>query len=123
MSDSGEPIRFSIPDRPKDDTRKRLGKGLGALLGETRREEPLVVDQSIDSKANSSGTGLANLSVSAIEPLPGVTGLPLVAEKPHLAVGVALAIVPPEGTTILVTLIVLSHWPLARFCRKVASAA
>ena len=71
MSDPADPIRFSIPDRPKDDTRKRLGKGLGALLGETRREEPLVIDQSIDSKANSSGTGLANLPVSAIEPLPG----------------------------------------------------
>lgn len=71
MSDPADPIRFSIPDRPKDDTRKRLGKGLGALLGETRREEPLVIDQSIDSKANSSRTGLANLPVSAIEPLPG----------------------------------------------------
>ncbi|WP_057882186.1 ParB/RepB/Spo0J family partition protein [Tsuneonella troitsensis] len=71
MSDPADPIRFSIPDRPKDDTRKRLGKGLGALLGETRREEPLVIDQSIDSKSNSSRTGLANLPVSAIEPLPG----------------------------------------------------
>ena len=71
MSDPADPIRFSFPDLQKYDTRKRLGKGLGALLGETRREEPLVIDQSIDSKANSSRTGLANLPVSSIEPLPG----------------------------------------------------
>ena len=71
MSDPADPIRFSIPDRPKDDTRKRLGKGLGALLGETRREEPLVVGQTTDNKASSIGSGLASLPVSAIEPLPG----------------------------------------------------
>lgn len=69
MSDPGDPIRFSIPDRPKDDTRKRLGKGLGALLGETRREEPLVTGKGTNT-ASLAG-GLASLPVSAIEPLPG----------------------------------------------------
>ncbi|ANY19006.1 Chromosome-partitioning protein ParB [Tsuneonella dongtanensis] len=71
MSDPTDPIRFSIPDRPKDDTRKRLGKGLGALLGETRREEPLVTSKSDGSSTSSVSGGLASLPVSAIEPLPG----------------------------------------------------
>lgn len=74
MSDSDDPIiRFSIPDRPKGDSKKKLGKGLGALLGESRREEPLVVDRSGSdgqvSEINTS-SGLANLPVSSIEPLP-----------------------------------------------------
>lgn len=74
MSDSTDPIRFSIPDRPKDDTRKRLGKGLGALLGETRREEPLVTgtrDGTAENTATSQRSGLASLAISAIEPHPG----------------------------------------------------
>lgn len=71
MSEPGDPIRFSIPDRPKDDTRKRLGKGLGALLGETRREEPLVTGKRDGGPAAPPSGGLATLPVSAIEPLPG----------------------------------------------------
>jgi ParB family transcriptional regulator, chromosome partitioning protein len=71
MSEPSEPIRFSIPERPKDDTRKRLGKGLGALMGETRREEPLVTGNADGSAASSRSGGLASLPVSAIEPLPG----------------------------------------------------
>lgn len=71
MSESTDPIRFSIPERPKEDSRKRLGKGLGALMGETRREEPLVKGQSGNEAEGSRATGLASLPVSAIEPLPG----------------------------------------------------
>lgn len=77
MSEQGDPIRFSIPDRPKGDTKRKLGRGLGALLGETRREEPLVTTGSAEdaeSRASSavySTAGLASLLVSAIEPLPG----------------------------------------------------
>ncbi|MGN6498612.1 MAG: ParB/RepB/Spo0J family partition protein [Tsuneonella sp.] len=75
MNNPTDPIRFTLPERPKSDTRKKLGKGLGALLGETRREEPLVVgaageDRSADG-APALGSGLAMLSVAAIEPLPG----------------------------------------------------
>jgi len=68
-----DPIRFSIPERPKNDTKKKLGRGLGALMGETRREEPLVVNREAGT-AGSTGQvrdGLANLAVSAIDPLPG----------------------------------------------------
>ena len=76
MSNPTDPIRFSLPERPKDDTRKRLGRGLGALMGETRREEPLVVRDPNASDAPTQSTasvreGLANIAVSAIEPLPG----------------------------------------------------
>jgi ParB family chromosome partitioning protein len=75
MSNPTDPIRFSIPERPKNDTKKKLGRGLGALMGETRREEPLAVrDLNDPSGGEYVGTvrqGLASISVSAIEPLPG----------------------------------------------------
>ncbi len=71
MSEPTDPIRFSIPDRPKEDSRKRLGKGLGALMGETRREEPFVAGRNGEESENSRTSGLASLPVSAIEPLPG----------------------------------------------------
>ncbi|MEX0341682.1 MAG: ParB/RepB/Spo0J family partition protein [Erythrobacter sp.] len=63
------------------DRKKKLGKGLGALLGETRREEPLVQPgntlrsaqpegQSTSSRPPQ-GEGLASIPVADIEPLPG----------------------------------------------------
>jgi ParB family chromosome partitioning protein len=72
MSDP-ETQPFSLPDRPKGDSRKALGRGLGALLGETRREEPLVTNPDNNSAQTNPypTSGLANLPVSAIEPLPG----------------------------------------------------
>eukprot|EP00536_Pseudo-nitzschia_multiseries_P015826 jgi/Psemu1/219215/e_gw1.960.93.1 len=62
------------------DRKKKLGKGLGALLGETRREEPLVRQDSgsgdrspVDhSEPRTAPTeGLASIPVADIEPLPG----------------------------------------------------
>lgn len=61
--------------------RRKLGKGLGALLGETRREEPLVVPHDDDEESVSNGAagtqraqmrgdGLAMLATAAIEPHP-----------------------------------------------------
>jgi ParB family chromosome partitioning protein len=56
--------------------RRKLGKGLGALLGEVRREEPLVrqVDDSATqgsrAAAPPTGDGLASLPVASIEPHP-----------------------------------------------------
>lgn len=72
-----DPIRFSVPDRTAGEAKKRkLGKGLGALLGESRREEPLVRGDVSDGsaegesgEANPAG-GLAMLAVASIEPLP-----------------------------------------------------
>ncbi|MDE1468140.1 ParB/RepB/Spo0J family partition protein [Aurantiacibacter sp. D1-12] len=60
-------------------TRKRkLGKGLGALLGEARREEPLVAtkrpspgnDDSSGSTPDTAADGLATLAIADIEPHP-----------------------------------------------------
>ena len=50
-----------------------LGRGLGALLGEARREEPLVVgargeSQSAAVAGGPNAGGLATLAVSAIRP-------------------------------------------------------
>jgi ParB family chromosome partitioning protein len=53
--------------------RRKLGRGLGALLGETRREEPLVLhgkDLTVEEAASASRDGLATLAVAAIEPHP-----------------------------------------------------
>ena len=76
MSEQGDPIRFSIPDRPKGDPKRKLGRGLGALLGETRREEPLVTTAQSDGNTDAKSaaypsSGLANIAVASIEPLPG----------------------------------------------------
>ena len=62
-------IRMASPRPEVTAKRPALGRGLGALLGESRREEPLV------SAAVLSGTpatsGLAMLAVAAIVPHPG----------------------------------------------------
>lgn len=49
-----------------------LGRGLGALLGESRREEPLVSDGANQQSgaAPAAGTGLAVLAISSIAPHP-----------------------------------------------------
>ena len=77
MSDGAEKSGARTIDR-----KKKLGKGLGALLGETRREEPLVrsgADGGGGQQPGSSGgmgqahptDGLASIPVADIEPLPG----------------------------------------------------
>jgi len=72
---SSDPIRFSVPQRGPADRKKKLGKGLGALMGETKREEPLV--QSGEGSATStdsatrSDSPLKSISIASIEPLPG----------------------------------------------------
>ncbi|WP_435199945.1 ParB/RepB/Spo0J family partition protein [Qipengyuania sp. 902] len=62
------------------DRKKKLGKGLNALLGETRREEPLVKREITGELAPDAspalvqpvdGEGLASIPVADIEPLPG----------------------------------------------------
>ena len=64
------------PDRSK----RKLGRGLGALLGETQREESVVSDEGGtvvsngspqgDGTAVTERTGLAKIPVARIEPLP-----------------------------------------------------
>lgn len=55
-----------------DDKPRRLGRGLGALLGETRREEPLVRREDAPAEAPVPGSSpLRMLALSSIKPLPG----------------------------------------------------
>lgn len=78
---NSDPIRFSVPQRAPGDRKKKLGKGLGALLGETKREEPLVTQtsnkkQGVSAKSTSeseiaSESPLKSLPIASIEPLPG----------------------------------------------------
>lgn len=61
------------------DRKRKLGRGLGALLGEVQREEPLdrsAAAESVNMAAPSEGdavqtSGLANIPVADISPLPG----------------------------------------------------
>ncbi|MFN3863618.1 MAG: ParB/RepB/Spo0J family partition protein [Erythrobacter sp.] len=50
---------------------RRLGKGLGALLGETRREEPLVRRDAPAEAPAPGSTALRMLALATIRPLPG----------------------------------------------------
>jgi len=53
--------------------RRKLGKGLGALLGEARREEPLVTPEAVGVAAPAAprdSSGLASLPLASIEPHP-----------------------------------------------------
>jgi len=70
MSDGND-----IPVRLTAEKPKRLGRGLGALLGETRREEPLVLDREVggaSGEAAAAGSSpLRMVAIAAIKPLPG----------------------------------------------------
>jgi len=50
--------------------RRKLGRGLGALMGDMQREEPLVLDAKPGDSAAKPATGLASLPVASIEPHP-----------------------------------------------------
>lgn len=63
----------TAPQAPIKKKPLALGRGLGALLGETRREEPLVNPATLPQAAGGVGPkdGLALLPVAAIVPHPG----------------------------------------------------
>jgi ParB family chromosome partitioning protein len=75
VSDEEDPARATTLGKPG--APRRLGRGLGALLGETRREEPLVVQQRPGAAVSAPAApavapkdGLASIAVSAIKPHP-----------------------------------------------------
>ncbi|WP_379922991.1 ParB/RepB/Spo0J family partition protein [Erythrobacter sp. R86502] len=73
MNDNvAQPADVNTPAR-SDDKPRRLGRGLGALLGETRREEPLVRrDEGTSTDTPAAGHSLLrNLALASIKPLPG----------------------------------------------------
>lgn len=66
--------------KPSTVQRKKLGRGLGALLGETRRDEPIIrltphlpssEGEEAGERGGGEGGGLHSLAISAISPLPG----------------------------------------------------
>lgn len=61
----------AIPAAPAKRKPMALGRGLGALMGETRREEPLVVQGAEGAATAPAIGGLAMLAVSAIVPDSG----------------------------------------------------
>lgn len=73
---SEEAVARAAPTAEKASSRRRpaaLGRGLGALLGDTRREEPVLpapAGRGGEVPAEQSGAGLAMLAVSDIEPHP-----------------------------------------------------
>ena len=76
MTGSRDSLRISVPGRDVAVDRKRkLGKGLNALLGETRREEPVA--QGNGQEAGDAGVddprsgALRMIPVASIVPLPG----------------------------------------------------
>lgn len=65
-------IRFSVPAVTQSQAKQKakgLGRGLGALLGESRREEPVA--SSGDGVPRSQAGGLAVLAIADITPHPG----------------------------------------------------
>lgn len=68
--DTIQPVDFAAALR--SDKPRRLGKGLGALMGETRREEQLVRrDDAADSSPAPGASSLRMLALAQIKPLPG----------------------------------------------------
>lgn len=62
----------AVTSRTAVEKPRRLGKGLGALLGETRREEPLVRRDDEPAEAPVAGSApLRMLALASIKPLPG----------------------------------------------------
>jgi len=68
-------IRITVPKAEGGAKRPALGRGLGALLGETRREEPLVTPSAGPGGTAAVGalpaSGMAMLAIADIEPHPG----------------------------------------------------
>ncbi|HVR90047.1 MAG TPA: ParB/RepB/Spo0J family partition protein [Novosphingobium sp.] len=72
MNDDDPVVRFSVPIREAAPAKRKplaLGRGLGALLGETRREEPLAGTAG-EAAAPLQAGGLASLAIADITPHP-----------------------------------------------------
>lgn len=67
-----QPSDIAVNTRSSGDKPRRLGKGLGALLGETRREEPLVRRDAANTDVPAPGASMLRmLALATIKPLPG----------------------------------------------------
>jgi len=72
MSDNTvQPFDISALSSGGAEKPRRLGKGLGALMGETRREEPLVRREEPAEAPADGLSPLRMLAIASIKPLPG----------------------------------------------------
>ncbi|MFO6446674.1 ParB/RepB/Spo0J family partition protein [Erythrobacter sp. NE805] len=69
--DTEQPSDIAALSRVSTDKPRRLGKGLGALLGETRREEPLVRSDAPQQAPADGSSPLRMIPIAQIRPLPG----------------------------------------------------
>lgn len=70
--ETAQTVDFASASRGTEEKPRRLGRGLGALLGETRREEPLVRrDDAGEDAPSQSASPLRMLALANIKPLPG----------------------------------------------------
>ncbi|OJW66779.1 MAG: chromosome partitioning protein ParB [Sphingomonadales bacterium 63-6] len=88
MSDGKEPVRLAAVagggEAARPEAKRRLGRGLGALLGEVRREEPLV-NPPPARQANGASSDSMRAERPAAAPLPrnGLASVPVSAIQPH----------------------------------------
>ncbi|WP_336979161.1 ParB/RepB/Spo0J family partition protein [Altererythrobacter fulvus] len=82
MSDANEPVRLAAVSG-KPDAKRRLGRGLGALLGEVRREEPLVAQGRAPSEAANSDVAVMERSEAVAAPRSGLASVPVSSISPH----------------------------------------
>ena len=78
---SSKPEVSTAADVTPDRAKRKLGRGLGALLGETHREESVAPSEGGNALSSAAGqgeggagaprSGLASIPVARIEPLPG----------------------------------------------------
>ena len=78
---SSKPEVSTAADVTPDRAKRKLGRGLGALLGETHREESVAPSEGGTALSSAAGqgeggagaprSGLASIPVARIEPLPG----------------------------------------------------
>ncbi|PLK25320.1 chromosome partitioning protein ParB [Porphyrobacter sp. TH134] len=72
MSKNSDNVTIVSAARAAIDRPRRLGMGLNALMGETRREEPLVRrEDGADEVLVAGNTALRMVAIAAIKPLPG----------------------------------------------------
>ena len=77
---SSKPEVSTAADVTPDRAKRKLGRGLGALLGETHREESVAPSEGGTALSSAAGqgeggagaprSGLASIPVARIEPLP-----------------------------------------------------
>ncbi|MEO0062176.1 MAG: Chromosome-partitioning protein ParB [Pseudomonadota bacterium] len=63
--------------------RRKLGRGLGALMGDMRREEPLVVPAAAASPATTAALAAVAASGPVSGPASGLASVPVAAIEPH----------------------------------------